>query len=693
MPELSPIQREAVEAGGSNFLTGYAGAGKTTALRHRLLHLLAGGESAYAVLVLVAEPEHREGFYDFLRESGAGPYAELTITAYNRLAQSMVALFWPLIARDAGFRKPFLPPTFLSYDMAQLLMWQTVEPLLDAGAFANLRLRPQQIVSQLLDTLNRAALNALSLDEAIERQLITWAGEPERRHHLEDAATVVRAFRRRCLDNNLLDLSLVVEAFDTQLVQHPEFHRYFRERYRHLIVDNIEEQTPAGQNFVERLMLETQTTAIAYDEGGGYKRFLAADPRGGAAFRLRCEHVFHFEHNFVAPEPVARLANVVENDLLHSDRPTAGAESAVLDVVGGRYRREMIQALALRLHTLATEGGVAPRDIAIVVPYLDGALRYMLTNALADVGLPYRLLRRRTSPREEPRVRAWLTWLALAHPLWGVHPAPYDVAEALTLSIAGLDPARAQLLADHLYQSDVPALLPAEMLPERILDRVGEDAVLLVEEMRLWLEANRNQETIDRFLHSLFNDLLAQPRFQPEPDIAGAAVLDWLVRSAGRMRRAAPAMGMITQAEMGRAFIEAVNQGLVTANPPDWGEPPDPDGITIATLYGYLLAGEPARVQVWLETAAQGWWDIPRQPLSNAFVLAQSRPPDLAWTVEEEFGIRNELLARIVRGLANRTRDGVILASSDLDRRGLRQNAALWQALGPVRRQLAEPAE
>jgi hypothetical protein len=89
-------------------------------------------------------------------------------------------------------------------------------------------------------------------------------------------------------------------------------------------------------------------------------------------------------------------------------------------------------------------------------------------------------------------------------------------------------------------------------------------------------------------------------------------------------------------------------------------------------------------VQVWLETAAQGWWDIPRQPLSNAFVLAQSRSPEIPWTVDEEFAVRNELLTRIIRGLAARCRDGVILATSDLDRRGVRQDGPLWRALGPV---------
>ncbi len=685
--DLTPIQREVAAAAGTSYLYGPAGTGKTTALHRRLLRLLRAGEPAYTVLALVAEPEHRAAFFDAVHNSGLGPYAELNVTHYTALAQRMVALFWPLVARDAGFERPYVPPTFLSYDQAQVLMWRVVTPLLTQGAFANLRLRPQQIVSQLLDTLNRAALNALSLEEAISRQTRTWIGEPERRFQLDDAATAARAFRRRCLANSLLDLSLMVEAFDTQLVRHPEFHRYFRERYRHLIVDNLEEQTPAGQNFVAGLMGETQTTAVAVDTGGGYKRFLAADPHGAEGMRHLFGRVFDFTESFVAPHDMALIANQVENYLMHTHLPAEGGEARIPGIVGGRYRREMVANLGPVLHKLVHDRGVAPREIAVIVPYMDGALRYMLTNALREAGLPYRLLRRRTSPREEPRVRAWLTWLALAHPGWGIHPAPYDVAEALTLSIHGLDPARAQLLTDNLYRPNGPELAPVELLPPRMAERVGPDAVQQVETLRLWLAEHGHREPIDVFLYNLFNELLAQPQFQPEPDVAGAAVLDWLVRSAARLCKVAPAMGLATEAELGTAFIDAVNQGLVTANPPDWGEPPDPEGVVLSTIYAYLLAGEPARVQVWLETAAQGWWDIPRQPLSNAFVLAQSRSPEIPWTIDEEFAVRNELLTRIVRGLTARCRDGIILASSDLDRRGVRQDGPLWRALGPLVRE------
>jgi hypothetical protein len=89
-------------------------------------------------------------------------------------------------------------------------------------------------------------------------------------------------------------------------------------------------------------------------------------------------------------------------------------------------------------------------------------------------------------------------------------------------------------------------------------------------------------------------------------------------------------------------------------------------------------------VQVWLETGAVGWWDIPRQPLSNAFVLTPQREAMAPWTMADDFAVRNQLLSRIIRGLTNRTSKGIVLANSDLDRRGARQEGPLWRAIQPV---------
>lgn len=688
MDQLTSLQQDAVAATGARFLLGPAGTGKTTALQHRLLRLLREGEPAYTILYLVAEEEDDDRTIQFLHEQGAGPYADLTVTTYPHLALDMVRLFWPLVARPAGFERPHQPPVFIRYDLAQLLLWRLITPMLQAGAFANLRLRPQQIVSQVLDTLNHAALNQLTLEEAAERQRQSWAGDAGHLRHLGEAALAAQQFRRYCLDNSLLDLSLTVRVFDTQLVNHPEFHRYFSERFRHLLVDNVEEQTPAGQHFVATLMNVTRTTVIAYDAGGGYKRFLSADPARASQFRDLSEQTLAFDEPFTTTEPLHHLSNLVENYLAGGERrPTNRAAEAVLSVVSGRYRRDMVGRLAPVLRQLIDEQGIAPEEIAIIAPYLDGAMRYMLEQALREAQIPYRLVRRRSSPRDEPRIRAWLTWLALAHPGWDTHPSTYDVAEALSLSIAGLDPARAALLAGQLYDAETGTLQPAGTVGDELLARVGAERVALVERLRRWLQEQHNTP-LDLFLQQLFNDLLAQPLFQEEPDKAGAAISAWLVRTAGRLRQDAAQMGLTDVEAVGRAFLQAINEGLVTADPPELGEPPDPSGVTVATMYAYLIAGETVRVQVWLEASGSGWWDIPRQPLSNAFVLAQSWPAGKQWTMDEDFAMRNQLLSRLIRGLTARCTQGVILAASELDRRGQRQEGALWRALQPVLQRL-----
>lgn len=684
--ELTAVQEQAIIAEGSSFLLAPAGSGKTTTLHHRLLHLLQQGEPAYTILVLVAEDEQREDFLDFLHQNDVGPYADLKITTYTYMAREMVTLFWPLVARPAGFAKPFQPPTPLTYDLAQLLMWQQITPLLENGAFADLRLRPQQIVSQLIDTLNRAALSGLSLDQAIERTIKTWSGLNDDLRHLHEAKTAARTFREHCRQNNLLDLSLTIRTFDTQLVHHQEFHRYFSERYRHMIVDNVEEQTPAGQNFIAELMNKTVSTTIAYDAGGGYKRFLSADPLNANQFHTLSQNTFHFDHSFTTTEPLDHLANLVENDLIlgGTKKPSNRAGEAIIARIQGRYRHEMIAQLPHVLRELIDDHDVHPRDIALVTPYLDGALRYGIEQAFQQANIPYYLLRRRSSPRDEPRIRAWLTWLALAHPNWGIVPSPYDVTEALTLSIAGLDPARAQLITEALYRPEIPALLTVLELSERVEQRTGRGIASLVEQLRQWLAEHGGDYPLDTFLHRLFNDLLAQPPYQPTPDVAGAAVCDWLVRTASKLRQASPALGLTSPDEMGRAFINGINQGLVTADPPELGEPPDLNGVMISTVYGFVLSGRTAHVQIWLESAATGWWDIPRQPLSNVFVLNQSWPEDRLWTMDQDFKTRNQLLARIIRGLTTRCTGNIILANSDLDRRGQRQDSPLWRALQPA---------
>jgi hypothetical protein len=145
-------------------------------------------------------------------------------------------------------------------------------------------------------------------------------------------------------------------------------------------------------------------------------------------------------------------------------------------------------------------------------------------------------------------------------------------------------------------------------------------------------------------------------------------------------------MGLAEVTQQGPVFIESVREGMVTGIPlPTLVSDTRPEGgIIIATLYAYLLTGPAVEYQIWLEAGATGWWEIPRQPLSNAFVLTPRWNVERPWTEVDGFSIRNRLLARLVSGLCARCSKGVVLSSSDLDRRGERQDGPLWRALAPL---------
>lgn len=685
---LNDAQQEVVATGGRTFVRGQAGTGKSTALLHRLARLLQDGESPYAILVLVAEADDRHRIVDFLRAQGSLELRDLRVTTFTYLAREMVQQFWPLVARPAGFARPFEPPTYMRYDMAQLLMWRIVRDMMSGGAFADLLLRPQQIVSQLLDTLNRAALNRLTLQEAEERQVQSWVGEPEEARHLRHVGEATRAFREHCLQNNLLDVSLSVRVFDTQLLQHAEFHRYFGERFRHLLVDNLEEQTAAGQHFVGSLLHELATAILVYDEGGGYKQLLSADPQGALRLEAQCDQTIVFIEQFVSSPPLIHLANAIERRLLApgaqgdvSDAADVSrAPQAILDVARGRYRHETAHKAVARLAAYLAQEGVPPDEAAIITPGLDGSLRYALRAALQEHELPYSLLRRRSSPRDEPLVRALLTWLALGHPSWQQHPPPYDVTEALALHVKDLDPARAELLGKSLYDATLGTLMPAQNLAPEVVERVGQEQVAAVETLRVWLAA-REELAMGDFLHELQQLLQKEPALRANGEQGAPDLAPWLGDLAARLQRAASAMKLKTTGQQGETLLQAINEGLISSDPLETGEPAQEKGVMVTTIHGYLLSQRTSRVQVWFDVSNPAWWDLPRQPLSNPFVLAPEWPSDRAWTMADAYHRRNEILSQLIRGLAVRCRHGVILAVSTLDQRGQRQDSPLWRAL------------
>ncbi len=581
------------------FLEGPAGAGKTTAAVARLVGLLRAGVPGHQVLVLLPQRTLAGPFTAALRKPSAPAGSEVTILTLGGLAQRSIELFWPLIAEEAGFAHPDRPPVFLTLETAQYFMARVVRPLLAQGYFDAITVDRNRLYSQILDNLNKAAVVGFPHTEIGARLVEAWGGESAQARVYAEAQECATRFRAYCLANNLLDFSLQYEVFVRRLWPLPQCREYLLGRYRHLVVDNVEEDTPVGHDILADWLPRCDSALIVYDVGAGYRRFLGADP--ASAYRLKglCEQQVAFAGSLVMSPAVAALSAALRRqlgprpsppagpaemgrrgvpaeemafDLSPDPSPARGGEVATLPFLPGegagesgadlraaidfaahRFHPEMLDWVADEIRRLVEEEGVKPGEIAVLAPFLGGGLRFSLEVRLAARGIPARSHRPSRALREEPATLCLLTLAALSHPHWGIVPGKFDVAHALMLAIADMDLVRARLLAEIAYRvrDGVPTLGPFSALEPDAQERITFLLGGRYEGLRAWLEAQKTArrpgvrrrgradegvQPLDHFLSRLFGELLSQPGYGFHRDYDAGEVTAKVVASARKFR-------------------------------------------------------------------------------------------------------------------------------------------------------------
>jgi hypothetical protein len=140
------------------FLSGPAGAGKTTLAVQRLRALLEDGTPGDSIVVLAPQRSLLRPYQVEMERADLSPGSRPWLLTLGGLARQMVDLFWPAVSRAAGFARPAEPPIFLTLETAQYYMARVIGPLIQgAGYFEGVRL-PQPASRPILDNLNKAAL-------------------------------------------------------------------------------------------------------------------------------------------------------------------------------------------------------------------------------------------------------------------------------------------------------------------------------------------------------------------------------------------------------------------------------------------------------------------------------------------------------------------------------------------------------
>jgi len=677
------------------FLEGPAGSGKTTAGVGRLLHLLDSGVPAGSILVIVPQRTLATPYHDALRRSTVRAGGQVTVLTVGGLAQRTVDLFWPLVAEDAGFGHPDDPPTFLTLETAQYYMARLVRPLLDQGYFETITIDRNRLYSQIIDNLNKAAVVGFPYTEIGERLKAAWSGEQSQRRIYDEAQACATRFREYCLAHNLLDFSLQMEVFKYLWTMSP-CRNYLLETYPHLIVDNVEEDTPVAHDLLRDYLPHCRSALLLYDQGAGYRRFLGADPEGARALRDLCDEQVTFTESFVTSPDLRAFGNQLAHSL---NRPAETLPSAIrhspLLYEYHRYYPEMLDWVAEEIGRLVHERGVPPGEIVVLAPFLPDALRLSLMNRLEARDVPTLSHRPSRALRDEPATQCLLTLAAIAHPEWGICPSPFDVAYALMQAIDGLDLVRAQLLTQIVYRIIActelvevrgrPTLTSFDQIVPEMKERLTFVLGERYERLRGWVDdyAAGPEMELDFFLGRLFGEVLSQAGFGFHRNYDAGKVAANLIESVQKFRWVAG--GKISgDKSLGQEYIEMVQDGVIAAQYiHSWQLEPQ-DAVLLAPAYTFLMNNRPVDYQFWLDVGSRGWWERLYQPLTQPYVLSRHWPRDAVWTDADEHEARQETLHRLTQGLILRCRRQVYLGFSELSEHGREQKGQLLRAIQRV---------
>jgi DNA helicase II / ATP-dependent DNA helicase PcrA len=256
--------RAAAHVDGPLLVLGAAGTGKSELLARRLADLAAAGTAPERVLVFGARRATARRLRDHCEALLDGPYEELWVGSWDELGERLLREH-----SEAAGLDPFFDVLGRAERLAILLDRFDSLPL----RRHEIRGNPAGLLARLLariDGLKAERVGATSLAERAERMAeeASTEAEHETARRESEFAELYATHDRILAETGSLDRGDVYLALDVLLVERPDVRARVAERFAQVMVDELEESTPAQRALLEGLASDNPNQMFVLEAAG-----------------------------------------------------------------------------------------------------------------------------------------------------------------------------------------------------------------------------------------------------------------------------------------------------------------------------------------------------------------------------------------------------------------------------------------
>ncbi len=575
---LSPAQHAAAaHAGGPLLIVGGAGSGKTRTLLARFAWLVEQGEAPEAILLLARSERAADALRRQVEETIARAYEALAVTTVHDLCARLLREH----ALAAGV-DPFAVAISRA-DRVAMLLERIDELTIRSHDF---RGNPAALIASFVRRIDRLKDELISAEDyaAWAEQLVGSGDAADaddaaraRATREREFAEIYRAHDRMLAAAGALDGGdLVIRAL-ALLREHPHVRAQVAERYRHVLVDDVQEPNFAHGLLLRLLAAEHGNLFAAGDDDQAIHRFRSAAAKNLRDFQAELPDatVVALEQSFRCPPRalqaaaavVAPLEDRIEKRLDPAQSvPGAGTGSGEVAFWRAANERAQAQSVAADVERLIGREGVAPERIAVLVRSI-GREGQSVAVALEERAVRHRLVGD-AAFFQRAEVRDLLAWLRLLTDP-GDAPAVVRALARPPIELQAIDLARCTQIARRRKLDMVAALaaaLESPQIPPETRDRIRTF-------LSLHSSAARALDTLrpDLFVHRLIErlGLRRQQLFTAQAEVVER--LQGLARFGELATAFVARRPQATPREFARAIAAAAEAGLREEDDPPPG--------------------------------------------------------------------------------------------------------------------------